>query len=170
MRYAGHNIIEPDFDPAQVSLMSRLDQVVFVIWNGGFEEVTAAIFVTELRKAGLRVKIIGLNAQRISGVHGLALLPDWTLGEALSRAVQALCVIIPEPLTDFGRYKANPRLSDFMAQAQAGGAIFVLNSSNASLLADLELGPAAKLMVYPESEKLVEFARELARLLVSLGG
>ncbi len=63
--------------------MPRTQDYVFVLWGDRFEEVAATIFVAELRQAGLRVKVVSLTRRRVNGGHGLALLPDLTLEEAL---------------------------------------------------------------------------------------
>ena len=57
--------------------MSKPDNYIFVLWADKFEEVTATVFITELRKAGLRAKLVGLTRQQTSGAYGLALAPDF---------------------------------------------------------------------------------------------
>ena len=41
--------------------MTISDSHIFVLWGNGFDEAMTAIFVTELRRAGLRVKVVGLT-------------------------------------------------------------------------------------------------------------
>jgi hypothetical protein len=141
----------------------KFHDYVFVLWGDKFEEAIATIFVTELREAGLRVKVVGLTPQRISGLHGLALVPDLTLDQALPLASQAMCLVIPNAASGLKRLKNDPRLREFFAIARANRAKFIIGSSGQADLADLGLGPIAEesLVVYPEHEGLVEFAREL---------
>jgi len=146
--------------------MSKSDYYVFVLWGKRFEEATAAIFVSELRKVGLPVKLVSLNSQEIRGAQGLALVPDLTLGQALSLAPKAICVVIPHPSPDLSQLKNDPRLCDFLAQARANKARFVIRQLNEAVLSQLGLSPTDKVMVYPEGEALVEFARELGEMLV----
>ncbi|NJN98486.1 MAG: DJ-1/PfpI family protein [Anaerolineales bacterium] len=76
--------------------MARHRDYVFVLWADQFEEAPATIFVTELREAGLRVKVVGATPAPISGLHGLALVPDLTLDQALTLLAQVICLIIPQ--------------------------------------------------------------------------
>ena len=69
--------------------MTKPVQYVFVLWGKGFYEASATIFVTELRRAGLRVKVVGLTQRRTSGAFGLALVPDVTLDQILLAASHA---------------------------------------------------------------------------------
>ncbi|MBE7472477.1 MAG: hypothetical protein DPW09_22640 [Anaerolineae bacterium] len=144
--------------------MSKINRYVFVLWGERFEEAAAAIFVTELRKAGLLVKLVGLDSGHLSGANGLKLLPDLTLGQALLRATQAICVIFPCRSADIQPFNHDPRLREFIGQAQASGARFIIKS--AAELEDFELGLCP--MVYPEGEALLEFAAELAQVLSAM--
>jgi hypothetical protein len=141
---------------------------VFVLWGDKFEERAATIFVAELREAGLRVKVVGLTPQQIHGWHGLALVPDLTLDQALSLAASTICLVIPYASPGIKRLKNDPRLADLFLQADAHQARFVLGQVSESELAEAGLPPLSseQVMIYPESEDLVGFARELAGLLV----
>jgi hypothetical protein len=149
--------------------MSKFSDYVFVLWGDQFEEVAATIFVTELREAGLRVKVVGLTPRRISGAYGLALVPDLTLDQALSLAAKAVCLVIPYRSRGLKRLKNDPRLRDFFSRVQANKARFVIGQLNGDDLANLDLFPisADNVVVYPDKEELVEFARELAGSLSS---
>jgi hypothetical protein len=148
--------------------MSKLNDYVCVLWGDRFEEAATAIFVTELRKTGLQVKLVGLNSRQLSGANGLKLLPDLTLGQALSRAAQAICVIIPCALTDFKLLKHDPRLGEFITQAQVNQARFIIKQSNEIEAADLDFLPRENVSTYPESEELLGFVRELAASLIAV--
>ena len=47
--------------------MSKSTQPIFIFWGKAFEGLTAAIFVDELRRADLPVKMIGLNQRLAKG-------------------------------------------------------------------------------------------------------
>ena len=72
--------------------MIQNNDYIFVLWASEFEETTATIFVTELRQAGLPVKIVGLTRRISKGAHGLALVPDITLEQAIPLASQPFMV------------------------------------------------------------------------------
>lgn len=135
---------------------------VFVLWGSNFEEVVASIFVTECREAGLRVKLVGLTPLHISGSHGLVLVPDLTLDQALPLAGDALCVVIPYTAPGLKRLKNDPRITKFFQQAQANQARFVIGPLQEMELANEPLFSGKELIVYPDSEELTPFVRQLA--------
>jgi putative intracellular protease/amidase len=106
--------------------LTRRTGYVFILWADKFEEAEAAIFATELRRAGLPVKLIGLTGEWSAGIHGLALLSDLTLGEALPLASKELCVILPCHAATARRLENYPRVLDFFEQANLSGAQFVV--------------------------------------------
>src|SRR4051794_590737 len=108
------------------SRISRMQQTIFVLWGNNFEEAAAAIFVSELRQAGLRVKVVGLRGPTAPGVHGLALMPDLTLGQALPLAGKASGIVLPCAAKRLSQLANDPRFIDFFQQADANHALFVL--------------------------------------------
>jgi hypothetical protein len=147
--------------------MVKYHGYVFVIWGDNFDEAAAAIFITELRRAGLRVKVVGLTQQAMRGTHGMAILPDLTLEEALLLATQARYIIIPCPAPHLKRLRNEPRLRQFFDLCHTNQARFIVNQTGHSELAALELLPPAaleQLLVYPGGADLVSFANGLAGL------
>jgi hypothetical protein len=149
--------------------MSRFCDYVLVLWGERFEEAPAAIFITVLREAGLRVKVVGLTPRQICGAHGLALVPDVTLDQALTLAAHTICVVIPATPPDFRRLETDPRVVELLQQGHANRAKFVLGP-----LFEVEIGersplslPEGQVLVYPDCEDLLPFARDLARSLVA---
>ncbi|MCP4289824.1 MAG: DJ-1/PfpI family protein [Gammaproteobacteria bacterium] len=140
--------------------MATAQDYIFVLWGDHFEEAVATIFVTELRKAGLRVKVVGLSQRRTRGAHGLSLVPDLTLEEALPLANRTACLIIPCPATGLNRLASDPRLADFLHQAQANQATIVVG--NGPIQSDLLPMIPTQVTRYPGQEDLVAFAREVA--------
>jgi hypothetical protein len=103
--------------------MSRSEQPIFVLWGSGFEEAMAVIFITELRRANRRVKLVGLTRRPTGGAYGLALVPDLSLDDALPLAVKAAWVIVPYRSTGPGQLGTDPRLPDFFRTAAQAGFI-----------------------------------------------
>ncbi|MCL4298041.1 MAG: DJ-1/PfpI family protein [Anaerolineae bacterium] len=144
-----------------------MKRYVLVLWGDKFEETAATIFVSELRKAGLRVKVVGLTRQQTKGAHGLGLIPDITLEQALSLAGHTACIILPCALPVIQHLKNDPRLHDFFIRADANQARFVLGQLDDTDLTDLGLALTTRqVLMYPESEDLIEFAREVASSLL----
>jgi len=149
--------------------MFKSRDYVFVLWGDKFEEATATIFVTAFREAGLRVKVIGLTAQRMSGAHGLALVPDLTLDQALPLAANAICVILPYSSLGIKRLRNDPRIAEFFSRANSNNARFVFGQLADTNIEEIGILPANpdNLLAYPDNEDLVEFARNLSGMLSS---
>ena len=148
--------------------MSKLYDTIFVLWGDRFEEAAAAILITELRRAGLRVKVVGLSPQPINGLHGLGLWPDLNLDQALSMADQAVCLVIPCAAPNFKRFLNDPRLAEFFERAASNEVRFVVGyfDMDKTRISGLRL-PADNTLFYPRREYLVEFARRLVGLLAN---
>jgi len=144
--------------------MSQSDELIFVLWGSGFDEATATIFITELRRAGLHVKLVGLTQRRSNGAYGLALVPDLTLEQALPLAGRTTCMIIPYTSTGNKRLRNDPRLSEFFERAHTNQAKFVSGPLDQ---ADLAMFPADidKAIIDLGSEALIRVARELTQSL-----
>jgi hypothetical protein len=148
--------------------MSKSRDYVFVLWGDRFDEAVATILITELREAGLRVKVVGLTPRQIGGAHGLALVPDLTLDQALPLASQAICLIIPSTTPWSKQLNNDPRIRQFIEQASSSQTKFVVSMWEEPIQAGLALPTTVRenVMVYPETEDLVKFARQIAKLLV----
>lgn len=139
------------------------DKIAFILWADRFDETLAALFVAELRKARLRVKLVSLAGQPSSGAYGLTLVPDLTLEQALPMAQQASCVVIPCGDAGLKRLKNDPRLQEFLVQTHNAGATFVLHQSGA---ADLEqcawpFASRPEPVVYSDGEDALEAVRRV---------
>ncbi|MCB0164834.1 MAG: hypothetical protein KDI79_11445 [Anaerolineae bacterium] len=140
---------------------------VFVLWSEGFDEKVATIFVTELRDAGLLVKMVGLTTRHTSGFHGLVLVPDLTLDHALPLASRTSCLIIPSILGWSSRLDNDPRVRKFIKLASSNQALLVVGQQNVILQMGLKAPVLIQenIKVYPDNEEIMTFARELAQLL-----
>lgn len=98
--------------------MSKFEHLFYVLWSQGFKEATAAIFITELRRVGCRVKLVGLTKRAIAGAYGLVLAPDLSLDEALALATPVTWVVIPSSSTGFHHLRTDPRLAQFFQSVQ----------------------------------------------------
>jgi hypothetical protein len=167
--------------------VKALSHIVLVLWGQGFDEVAASIFVAELRRLGERVQLVGLNRQQLAGHHGLTLVPDLPLGQALSVASRIQSIIVPAPLATLQQFSYDPRLAELLGRAMDNHALLVLNAmpsqehsrvlfqpaSHSPPLPKLTSGPNAtpspapdlslNLLVYPATDELITFVQfELA--------
>lgn len=149
---------------------TKTQDCVFILWGERFEENTVATFVTELRDAGLCVKVVGLAGQRSTGKHGLILYSDLTLSDALALVDRAICVVVPCSSATIKRMENDPRVPIFFQKAHANHAQFVMSTVETfdqSSLKKLAVSDEA-LQFYGNSIDLTTFAREVADKLSSL--
>ena len=69
--------------------------IVLVLWATHFDEVATTVLATALRRAGIRVKLVGLQHGGAKGAGGLVLTADVTLEQAMQLADRACLIIIP---------------------------------------------------------------------------
>jgi hypothetical protein len=142
--------------------------MMLVIWGKWFEEATASVFVTELRKAGFHVKVVSLTQKIVTGSHGLALVPDWTLEQALVAIPHILGIVIPCDMRGIQSVRDDPRFLNLIHQASIHNIPLILKQVDivTSLQIDMaEIPPS--IQVYPESEALVPFVRQMVGTLMS---
>ncbi len=144
---------------------------VFIFWGRNFDGAAATIFVSELRQAGLRVKVVGLDGDLPVGMNGVTLVPDIPLSKAVPQANHASCIIVPCQACHWPRIQQDPRLVDLLAASQQVGALLVVASSCESALGQSNVRDALvdrlkalmpTIREYPAHEELTSFARALA--------
>jgi len=148
---------------------------IFVVWGQQFDEAAATIFVTTLRQAGLRVKVVGLDGTLPVGMNGLALAPDIPLSKALPFASRAACIIMPCQASRWPWLQQDPRLLELLVKSQQAGALLVIEGNEGDPVAawaDALVERAAPVQparlaikTYPPTETLSCFARHLAESL-----
>ncbi|MGB0385421.1 MAG: DJ-1/PfpI family protein [Ardenticatenaceae bacterium] len=142
---------------------SLVHDYIFVLWGPQFDEVAATIFVTELREAGLRVKVVSLVREKMKGMNGVALFADFGLEKAFRLAQKAVSVIVPSGL---GGMKTldNAPFFEFFQQAHNNNAqFFISDNVDESELKKLNIFPPSieKFTLYPEHQELMEFVRQV---------
>ncbi len=139
--------------------------MTLVLWGQGFDAIAASIFVGELRRMGRRVKLVGLNHQHRAGQHGLTLVPDLSLGQALRTAHRVTCVIVPAPLAALQQFSYDPRLAELLGHVETNQALIVAEAHSfdtplPQLHPDLRLD-TLQLLAYPAVEELLSFVPEV---------
>lgn len=138
-----------------------MDTTSIVLWAHHFDELLATIFVTELRRAGKPVKLVGLSSGPTTGAYGLGLVPDLTFGQALPLAHFVNNVIIPCGEAGLYQFDHEPRFRDFFQCIQNNNALFVLGWIPRHLDDPKNLlhGMASFTAVLSEREDLISFVR-----------
>lgn len=156
----------PEQDSDGVMMMSNFhgsQKDIFVLWSDRFDETAATIFLTELRKAGLRTKLLSPARRRVAGAYGLALVPDLTLEQALSLITQVCCVVIPSSPVEVSRLRNDPRMTEFLTRASADNALIVIGEETGSAEPVVSWLFPADVRTYPRGCSLLDFARNLAK-------
>lgn len=147
--------------------MSAAQREVWVLWAERFDEATAALFVTEMRAAGLRTRLVSLGGRVAAGSHGLALVADWSLEEALAHRQDVACLVIPAAKEGWQRLTNDPRVNTLMDRLTSGDAALVVGPPEAASLAQRA---GLSWQTYALGPELVETARRCAqRVLTSRG-
>ncbi|MEZ4710933.1 MAG: hypothetical protein R3A44_27290 [Caldilineaceae bacterium] len=142
--------------------MSAAQSIAFVLWGDHFDEAAAALFITGLRKAGQRVKVVGINGPQGRGACGLSLVADMTLSEALPLAKQAACIIIPCNDAALRRMGEEPQVMEFMEQVGVGIAPVVVMEGVSPYARLFQLtGNRAVITASPAAERITLFVGEL---------
>lgn len=146
-------------------------ETTLILWSAGFDELTAAVFVTILRKAGIQARLVGLPCIPTPGVNGLVLTPDMTLEQAIALAEHVSAIIAPASASALRRLSDDPRVCALIARAARCGAVLVTGADAASTLSALASSEgeekAVHMIVYNDYLALVEFASRLAERLAA---
>ncbi|MEM7125379.1 MAG: DJ-1/PfpI family protein [Chloroflexota bacterium] len=155
----------------QGSRLSRLNPkpTVFILWADKFDECFATICVTQLRRAGLRVKMVGLAGRQAKGLNGLMLGTDVALGEVLAMVSDTVCLIIPCDKFALRRLESDPRLEDFLRQVSQNEALVVLGHTTAAEAAMIQWQEifCSKSVLTPPMDDMMGFAQNLAQQLLT---
>ncbi|MFZ4656082.1 MAG: hypothetical protein ACOYNY_03675 [Caldilineaceae bacterium] len=144
--------------------MASNERCALVLWGAACDEAVAAIFVTRLRAAGLRVWVVGISGRRIAGSHGLRIQPDLLPQQALALTRQVGCVVFPCPESLLARFQNDPTVDVLLRSVAAGQAQFVVPATCTEHL----LAYTSALLIYPPIEMLVPFVKVLAETLTSI--
>lgn len=159
--------------------MANKRRDIFVLWGKHFDEAAATLFITELRKSGLRVKVVGLDGRQTPGAHGLILVPDVTLSEAQELNDRVACIILPCRPALWNRVLDDPRVEEFLHNAQNSGIQIITKDYSKEYSASVDatsqqsfnkkyLARRATIfidstIVYPNNDQLLAFVNQLAK-------
>lgn len=143
--------------------MAQHARLVLVLWHDHFDEIAAAIFVGELRAVGQKVRLVGLGASKNRGKHGLRLVPDTTMSEAMAMQEEVGMVIFPCDGWSESIATHDPRLRELLFTLSHQHTRLMVSQSAIQTLTHW-LPPVAESFfeLYPATEELVPFARSVA--------
>jgi len=144
--------------------VSIFQQYIFILWDEGFEEEEALLFVTELREQGLRTKLLGFAVGNVPGRYGITLACDMALSEALPLVEQTVCVVIPGHAAFARILAAHPPLACFLRAVHSHGARLITNRAVATAETYAALpGLEDAIEICPGLAELPSYAMRLAQ-------
>jgi|GEM_PF-1010459 len=151
--------------------MAKNSECILVFWGKSFDEAAATLFVTELRQAGLRVKVVGLDGRTPQGEHGLALVPDWTVSDAQSQSANVTSIILPCNPNLWQRIIDDPRVAEFLRTTYTNGTNLIVkepatDSTPEQKSFDSVMNPK-QVTTYPLTDRLVPFIRKFVSSILS---
>ena len=131
-------------------------KTAIIVLAEGFEEIEAVTPADVLRRAGVEVELVGLDAETVTGAHGITFEADRVLGEF--EEVDA--IILPGGLPGAENLAASVKLASVLhAQADSGKLVAAICASPACVLAAHGLLDDRHATCYPGFEdRFDEFA------------
>lgn len=125
----------------------------FIFLADGFEEIEALATVDIMRRAGMTVKTVSINAgYDVTGAHGVTVKADLLLND-ISVGEEAEWLICPGGMPGAANLAANKKLTEMLcAQNRRGGKIAAICASPALVLAPIGLLKGKKATCYPGME------------------
>ena len=121
-----------------------------IVLAEGFEEIEAVTPADILRRAGVEVELVGLDAPEVTGAHGVTFKADRVLGDT----EDADAVILPGGLPGADNLAASEKLAGVLeAQAAAGKLVAAICASPGVVLAGLGLLDGKRATCYPGFEE-----------------
>lgn len=133
-----------------------------VILAPGFEEIEASTPIDVLRRAGVDVTVVGLDALQVEGSRGLTFVADCVLGDA---PAEVDLIVLPGGLPGATNLAASEELrSRLQGQHAAGRRVAAICAAPAVALAPTGLLEGKRATCYPSFEErfsdAVEFSEE----------
>lgn len=147
-----------DVVPRAQKIASSSRGVAYVLWGDGFDEVMAVRLLTALRKLAVQSFLVGLRAQGMRGAHGVTLVPNLTLDEALPARHPVGWIVLPWTGASLRSLLTDPRLAHLLtAPAPIPIVIIVLQPALGEELHRLSLPTGrGQLRIHVCAEQLTE--------------
>ena len=127
-----------------------MPKTAIIVLAEGFEEIEAVTPADILRRAGVEVELVGLDAIEVTGAHGVTFKADRVLAES----EDADAVILPGGLPGADNLAASAKLAGVLAaQAEAGKLVAAICASPAWVLARQGLLDGRRATCYPGCEE-----------------
>ena len=113
----------------------------------GCEEVEAVTLIDLLRRGGIEVVTAGLDDAPVEGSHGITLVPDMSLDQALAQDYDM--IVLPGGLPGADNLGADARVTDLLKKMAAAGKFIGAICAAPRVLAEHGLLDGKKATAYP---------------------
>lgn len=146
--------------------------LIYILWGDGFDSATASVFASACREKALGTKLVSVRGKNHTGIYGIKLTPDWTLGKAMTESFPALAYIIPSPVGSYAKAENDPRLFEFLQTCYLPSTRLVVQ--NQMMLTQPSIGQLhvkpEQITVYGEWSNLPALMDGIIRRLLSYSG
>lgn len=124
--------------------------MVVILLGTGFEEAEALVPADLMRRAGIKVALVGVDGAQIAGAHGIAVQADQTLEEIDPEQVELL--MLPGGLGGVETIGASPAARKLIRQVWEDGRYVAAICAAPTLLASMGLLKGRRAVCYPGME------------------
>lgn len=132
--------------------------MTYVFLADGFEEIEALTPVDILRRAGVRVKTVGVTGKSVTGAHGIAVESDITVEDASMLDEKLEMVVLPGGLPGADNLRASTLTTEFVSRTYRSGAFVAAICAAPRILGELGMLDGRKAICYPGFEKYLKGA------------
>ena len=125
--------------------------MVYVCIAEGFEEIEALTPVDVLRRAGCRVRTVGITGKVVTGAHGIPVVCDQEGAEAFPEDLELL--VLPGGMPGTRHLEASPVVQSWLAQAVERGRWVAAICAAPSILGHLGLLEGRQATAFPGFEE-----------------
>lgn len=124
--------------------------MVYILLGTGFEETEAITPLDLLRRAGIQVLTVGINAKTVYGSHGIGIEADIVLGEMDLTAMDM--IVLPGGLGGVASIRTSEAAMDALRFAWENNKFVAAICAGPTILADLHITDSLAATCYPGCE------------------
>ena len=125
--------------------------MIYVFLADGFEEAEALCPVDILRRGGVEVKTVGVTGKTVMGSHGIPVVADITVDEAVKEGLEG--VVLPGGLPGTTNLEKDSTVQDFLDYAYQNDLFFGAICAAPSVLGHKGFLKGRKAICFPGFEK-----------------
>lgn len=133
--------------------------MTYVFLADGFEEIEALTPVDLLRRAGVKVTLVGVTGKTVTGAHGISVVTDVAIEEAAAQNEHIDMIVLPGGLPGADNLRKSAIVGEFISRAHRSGAYIAAICAAPRILGELGLLEGKRAVCYPGFEKYLRGAK-----------